>query len=271
MRVRSALGDRIEEEDHARARRAARRMADVEDAVEHFLQVERRVDDLDDLVEPDHALVRRLAGGSDAEERAARALEVVRGVEPLEDADGAADGLRRFFRLLAQQADVEQAAAPARTACRSSSNVDARRVELRRRRLRARRATQWIFAQTQSFLASVKRSSSWRAYRSPISACRTAASMSLLLQAPAPRPRCARAPVPAACLVALEDRQRARRGSAPPRRRSRARLRSTRARTQASAMRSSSRARSPAASAFCAYSSALAMSPRFFVRRASGT
>src|SRR6185369_17446105 len=46
----------------------------------------------------------------DAEERTARALQIVRRLEPFEDADGAADRDRRFIRLLAQQSDVEQQA-----------------------------------------------------------------------------------------------------------------------------------------------------------------
>ena len=83
----------------------------------------------------------------------------MRRVEPLEDADRAADRLRRFFRLLAQQADVEQ-----------QPRQLVRRVELLERRraptrtspppLRGRRAKQWIFAQAQSFFASAKRSPS---------------------------------------------------------------------------------------------------------------
>src|SRR6185369_2496614 len=88
-------------------------------------EVQRRVDDLDDFVQPDDVLIGRLAGGLDAEQRAARALEIVRRLETFEDADRAADRDRRFFRLFAQQADVEQQA-----------RLLVRRVELLERRAR---------------------------------------------------------------------------------------------------------------------------------------
>ncbi len=100
-------GDRIEQQDHA-ALGAEAADGEVEHAPENFLQVERGVDDLDDLVEAHDTGIGRLAGRLDTKEGATGPLEVVRGIEFLEDADSAAYGLGRLFRLVAQQPDIKE-------------------------------------------------------------------------------------------------------------------------------------------------------------------